>query len=121
MHTLRYYEKEGLLPAISKNVSGHRQYSQSDAERLWFIKRAQRMNFTLSEIRQLIAVESSVGHDKVEARKLVTTKLADIEASLNDLKKLKTELSFLLSTCLQSGDDDACPIIDEIKKKPANS
>ena len=46
-HTLRYYEKIGLLPPISKDRGGRRIYSQRDVDRLHLIKRAQRMHFSL--------------------------------------------------------------------------
>jgi len=51
--TLRYYEKINLLPNVSRNTSGVRQYDDKDLSRLNFIKRAQRMDFSLEEIKHL--------------------------------------------------------------------
>mgnify|MGYP000645706531 CR=1 FL=1 len=115
IHTLRYYEKEGLIPRISKDGAGRRRYEVKDIDRVRFIKRAQRMKFSLSEIRQLIDIETAKSVEKPQAQKLVSEKLEEIEQSLIDLKHLKKDLSSMLSACLQSGEDDDCPIIEGIK------
>lgn len=115
-HTLRYYEKIGLLPPISKNSRGQRIYSQRDIDRLHFIKRAQRMHFSLKEIAELVALERAKITDKAQAQLLVIEKLTEIEESLKDLKLLKKDLNSLLSDCLSSKSDEACPIIQGIKK-----
>ncbi len=115
-HTLRYYEKIGLLPPISKNSRGQRIYSQRDIDRLHFIKRAQRMHFSLKEIAELVALERAKVTNKAQAQLLVIEKLTEIEESLKDLKLLKEDLNLLLSDCLSSKSDEACPILQGIKK-----
>lgn len=116
-HTLRYYEKIGLIPPISKNTSGRRVYSQNDIDRLHFIKRAQRMRFTLKEISSLITLGDGQSKEKPKIRKLVSEKLKDIDESLNDLNMLKKDLSRMLNDCI-SNDDESCPIIEGIKEPP---
>lgn len=115
-YTLRYYEKIGLLPPISKDGGGRRRYYQSDIERLRFIKRAQRMHFSLKEIAVLIDIDRIQLVEKAQAQKLVTEKLRDIEESLKDLKILKKDLTRMLSACISSDDDEGCPIIEGIKE-----
>ncbi len=57
--TLRYYEKMGLIKAVSRSESGYRIYGE-DAERiLYFIRGAKTLNFTLEEIRQLLTLNRS--------------------------------------------------------------
>lgn len=53
IHTLRYYEKTGLLPAVPK-TSGRRIYNEDLTARLHFIKHAQTMQFSLKEVKQLL-------------------------------------------------------------------
>ncbi len=115
-HTLRYYEKIGLLAPVNKNSGGRRQYNERDIERLRFIKRAQRMHFSLDEIRSLIELERASIAEKPQAQKIVKEKLEEIEDSLNDLVHLKKDLSGMLSACLASNDDEDCPIIVGIKE-----
>lgn len=114
-HTLRYYEKIGLLAPVSKTTSGRREFSEADIKRLQFIKRAQRMHFSLDEIGELIELDKAPSVDKPHARKLVEEKLSDIEASLSDLLKLKKDLSRMLVACKSSKEAEDCPIIGEIK------
>lgn len=53
--TVRYYERQGLLPAPERLASGYRRYDQSDVARLRFVRRAKALGFTLIEIRELLA------------------------------------------------------------------
>lgn len=114
-HTLRYYEKVGLLAPVSKDPGGRRNYQPKDIERVRFIKRAQRMHFSLAEIRQLINIKPDAAKEKPKAQKLVQEKLAEIEESLTDLIQLRADLSELLNACVGSADDQDCPIIEGIK------
>ncbi len=110
--TLRYYEKIGLLPNISRNTSGVRLYSEKDLSRLNFIKRAQRMNFTLDEIKQLLMMREDPQHAKDTVRQLTAKKLEDIENHLTDLSTLRNELTLLLNLCRAS--EEGCPIIEDL-------
>src|SRR5215472_1145737 len=58
LQTIRFYEKQGLLPKPERTASGYRSYQQSDLERVLFIKRNQELGFTLAEIKQLIDLHS---------------------------------------------------------------
>lgn len=53
--TIRYYEGIGLLPAPVRSGSGYREYREADAERLVFVKTAQRLGLTLAEIGEILA------------------------------------------------------------------
>ena len=115
-HTLRYYEKIGLLAPVGKDTGGRRQYQKRDIERVKFIKRAQRMHFSLDEIRSLIDLDQANVTEKPQAQKLVKEKLGEIEESLKDLKQLKKDLSQMLSACISSSDAEDCPIIEGMKE-----
>lgn len=108
---LRYYEKFGLLPDILRDAGGRRRYKERDLERLHFIKRAQKMNFTLSEIANLLDLRDSGTARKSKARQLANTKLAEVEQHLAELELLRNELRLLINLC-QSSSDDRCPIVD---------
>ena len=114
-HTLRYYEKVSLLAPIGKDTGGRRIYQTKDIDRVRFIKRAQRMHFSLDEIRQLIHIKPQGSKEKPKAQKLVQEKLAEIEESLTDLMQLRGDLTELLSACVGSAEDQDCPIIEGIQ------
>jgi len=110
--TLRYYEKYGLLIDISRNSSGIRLYTDKDISKLKFIKRAQRMNFSLEEIKNLLSMRENPQHAKNSVRQLTADKLKNIEEQLTDLSTLQNELKLLLNLC--RGSEDGCPIIEDI-------
>ncbi len=112
--TLRYYEKIKLLPPISRNVSGLRMYSDKDISRMKFIKKAQRMKFSLDEISKLLKFRESPQTAKPDIRLLATDKLSEIEQHLRELQSLKNELSLLVNLC--KGDKDGCPIIEGLEE-----
>lgn len=114
-HTLRYYEKIGLLAPVAKTGGGRREFNSKDISRVQFIKRAQRMHFSLDEIRTLIELDKADLVEKPQAQKLVQEKLGEIDKSLKDLKQLKVDLSQMLDACLSSGKEEDCPIIEGIK------
>jgi DNA-binding transcriptional MerR regulator len=58
LQTIRFYERQGLLPKPARTASGYRCYQQSDLERVLFIKRNQEIGFTLREIKQLVDMHS---------------------------------------------------------------
>ena len=113
--TLRYYEKYGLLPAISRNTSGIREYSDRDISRLNFIRRSQRMHFSLDEIKSLLSMREDPQHAKDSVRQLTAEKLEQIEKQLSELTTLRNEFQLLLNLC--RGSADGCPIIEGLNKK----
>jgi MerR family mercuric resistance operon transcriptional regulator len=60
IQTIRFYEREALLPKPPRNSSGYRSYDRTDLERVSFIKRNQELGFTLAEIKQLIQLHGSM-------------------------------------------------------------
>ena len=92
--TLRYYEKIELITNVQRNDIGVRLYSDKDLSRLRFIKRAQKMRFSLNEIGQLLA----------------RNKLEETVHHLEELTRLRDELHLLTNLCRAS--DQGCPILD---------
>lgn len=122
--TLRYYEKIGLLPRVSRSASGIRRYGERDVSRLRFIQRAQKMGFSLAEIAQLLAMRDNPQRARESVRKLTAAKLDEVEMRLQELTLLRNEMRLLLNLC--RGAKAGCPIIETMehraaseKKKPA--
>lgn len=109
--TLRYYEKIALLSNIARTEAGIRLYNDKDISRINFIKRAQRMNFSLDEIKDLLEMRTDPQRACTEVRELTTHKLKEVETNLAELTTLRNELKLLLNLCRAS--EDGCPIIEE--------
>lgn len=112
--TLRYYEKIGLLPRVARNTSGRRIYETGDLSRLRFIKRAQRMKFSLAEIGQLLEMRENPQNVRVEIRALMQGKLTEVEEHINELTTLRNEMQLLVNLCVNA--EDGCPIIEDIER-----
>jgi len=108
--TLRYYEKIKLMPKIRRNDVGVRLYSGKDLSCLRFIKRAQKMGFTLDAIAQLLKFRNNPQKAKPQVRKLASQKLVEIEVHLAELGTLRDELHLLTNLC--SANSDSCPILE---------
>lgn len=112
--TLRYYEKIGLLSKVTRGGSGARLYDDKDLSRLRFIRRAQRMNFTLAEIASLLKMREAPHKARRQARELTARKLAEVESRLAEIRTLRNELQLLVNLC--AGASSSCPIIKKIDR-----
>ena len=111
--TLRYYEKIGLLNKVERSDSGFRRYTEQDISRLRFVQRAQKMNFSLAEIAELLQMRENPQQARDEVRQLTAAKLMDIETRLEELLSLRNELQLLLNLCRNT--EGGCPIIENIE------
>lgn len=117
--TLRYYEKIRLVSNVARDAGGRRRYGSSDLARLLFIQRAQRCDFSLDEIRQLLEFRGCRDVARPAVARLTTHKLEDIQHRLADLEQLQHELQQLLHLC--QGSEQGCPIIDGLDRPNSNA
>ena len=61
-HTLRFYEKNGLIESSERSASGYRRYSDADIRRVEFVKTARDAGFSLDEIAQLLSIRLDRDH-----------------------------------------------------------
>ena len=107
--TVRYYEKSGLLAPESRLASGYRRYSDEQVSRLRFIRRAQDLGFTLKDIRELLGISKQ--KDVARGKRAAEKKLADVEARLVALTRMRDGLATLVATCPGHGHTADCPIL----------
>src|ERR1700687_5867018 len=69
LETIRYYEREGLLRPPQRTPSGHRAYAPGDLLRLRFIKRSQALGFTLTEIKELLALKVTPNQPCIDGKR----------------------------------------------------
>ncbi|RZA19984.1 MAG: heavy metal-responsive transcriptional regulator [Lysobacteraceae bacterium] len=112
--TVRYYERQGLLPQPQRRASGYRDYGPQDIARLRFIRRAKDLGFSLQEIQDLLRLSANRDADRAEVRALAQHRLADIERKLRELEAMRTTLAKLVGDCSGHGSLDHCPIIDTL-------
>jgi MerR family copper efflux transcriptional regulator len=114
VQTIRYYERRGLLPKASRSASGYRQYSDDTIRRLRFIRQAQALGFSLSEIEELLSLRIEPGATCGDIRKRARQKIASVDAKIGELNRIKYALHKLVKACRGSGPTNECPILEAL-------
>ncbi|MGQ0815114.1 MAG: MerR family DNA-binding protein [Gemmatimonadota bacterium] len=111
IQAIRFYEREGLIEKPPRTRSGYRQYDAATIDRLHFIRRAQELGFTLKEIRELVELESDTGADCAEVCAAANAKVAAVQRKIDDLTRMKEELTALIESCSGNGSVRKCAIM----------
>lgn len=116
---IRFYERNALLPRATRTTGGFRQYSETDVERLAFIRRVQGLGFTLREIRELVRLRGNRLQPCAPVQHRLEEKLAGVQQKLADLHKLEHELRLALRSCNRElrRKGSHCPILREKRKE----
>ncbi|MBI2935387.1 MAG: heavy metal-responsive transcriptional regulator [Chloroflexi bacterium] len=93
--TIRYYERQGLLPDPGRTSSGYREYGPEDVDRLKFVKKAKRLGFSLRDIKSILQIHSRKEPTCTHVRTLLDEKLARVDALVKDLRAVSKELARL--------------------------
>jgi MerR family transcriptional regulator, copper efflux regulator len=104
IETIRYYEREGILPEPPRTPSGYRQYSDADRWRLAFIRRGKGLGFTLKEIAELLGAGEQRSVEEVQ--RVASTRLEHINREIDDLTATREQLRRLIETCATGADED---------------
>jgi Hg(II)-responsive transcriptional regulator len=118
IETIRYYEKRGLVKEPPRTASGYRAFPPEVIERIKFIKRAQELDFTLSEIQKLASIsDNDESFTAKDAKQFATEKLSEVEKKIRGLEGVKLLLEDLLERCSGKGPICECPIILNLSKE----
>jgi MerR family Zn(II)-responsive transcriptional regulator of zntA len=116
-HTLRYYEKEGLLRPSLRTANNYRDYSEEDLLAAKFIKRCKESGFSLDETAKLLAIKDDKRqHICAEAKNIPTHKIQQITQQIEQLQQMQSTLKNLAQYCC-GGEESAefCSIINGLE------
>ncbi len=117
IETIRFYERNALLPKARRSPSGYRLYTDSDIKRLHFIALAKRHGFTLKEIRELLDLRVHSESTCDQVRQKSEEKIRVIEEKIQELQQIKTALTVLVTACQQGGPQGDCPILEAFENE----
>ncbi|WP_028917104.1 heavy metal-responsive transcriptional regulator [Pseudoxanthomonas sp. J35] len=112
--TIRYYEREQVLPPPRRAANGYREYGPDDVRRLRFIRRAKELGFGLDEIRGLLALSDNRSGDMAAVRTTAWEKLQLIEQRIEELQRVRNALQELVAACPGHGSLSECPIMSAL-------
>lgn len=115
VEALRYYERQGLVAAPDRDDNGYRLYRPDAVARIRFIKRAQEVGFTLSDVKELLALQARPGASCGDVRMRAAGKMREIEGKIATLQRMKTFLEAWTAQCVDAAPAERCPVLDALK------
>lgn len=113
--TLRFYEKNGLIRKPKKSLSGYREYTLGDIQKIQFIKMSQEVGFTLQEVKVFLNLSKSKKLRRELVKQNLETKLDLVSTKIQVLLKMKSTLERLKSQAeLIDNETIFCPILGKI-------
>ena len=112
--TIRYYEREGLIPPAARTVSGYRSYEHEAVARLQFIRHCRLLDMPLAEVRRLLALSGEYAAPCAEVNGLIDAQLERVRAKRRDLEILERQLAGLRARCRARRRVADCGIVGEL-------
>lgn len=115
-HTIRFYEKHGLISASERSAAGYRYYNTADVRRAEFVKTARNIGFSLEDIGQLLSIRlDKQSHSCQEVTDITRHKLDEVNDRIAELRFMQQTLERLLESCC-GGPENAthCSIIEAL-------
>lgn len=114
VETVRYYEREGLLPPPARSDGNYRVYTQAHVERLTFIRNCRSLDMTLEEIRSLLSLRDSPQDQCESVNALIDEHIQHVNARVASLQALQTQLLELRQRCID-GTLEHCGILQQLE------
>lgn len=113
IETIRYYEKENIIPPVGRGTNGRRQFDNGDISRLKFIKRFRSLGFSIPDIRSLQKLAYSNNNSCEKASSIGQHNLEVVRAKISELQKIEMALVELVQQC--ETNPEKCPMLSELQ------
>ena len=114
VETIRYYEREGLLPAPQRSEGNYRLYRPEHVERLTFIRNCRSLDMTLDEIRELLSLRGRPAENCEAINGLIDEHIEHVNARIAALQGLQEQLVELRRSCMADQQSSPCEIIRQL-------
>jgi DNA-binding transcriptional MerR regulator len=120
--TIRFYQKLGLTKGASRSAGGYRLFDGEQVRDLKFVRHAQALGFTLTEVKELLALRQK-HHACSEVQSMLKRKLGDVRDKVKNLARLEVELAGALRNCNRElrlkreiKHADCCPLLMKLDR-----
>jgi Cd(II)/Pb(II)-responsive transcriptional regulator len=111
VETIRYYEREGLLPAPGRTQGNFRVYEEPHLERLQFIRHCRGLDMSLDEVRVLLRFRDAPGADCEDVNALLDEHIGHVSKRIKELRALEKQLKELRQRCGEARSGQECGIL----------
>ncbi|WP_108859892.1 MerR family transcriptional regulator [Ruegeria sp. Alg231-54] len=118
IETIRYYEREGIVPKPARASNNRRLYSEHDVGRLRFLKRCRELGFPLTDARTLLDLSEGDGEDCQSVKEMAEIHISNVRDKIEELRCLEAALDELTANC-DSG-NASCPMLSQLRTAEGN-
>ena len=115
VETIRFYEREGLIPKTERTASNYRIYGDVHAERLSFIRNCRNLDMALDEIRALLHFKDSPS-ENCEASVVIEEHIGHVATRIAELQALQRQLENLRNQCPEAHAASSCSILNTLSQ-----
>lgn len=119
VETIRYYEREGLLPQAPRSEGNYRTYGPAHLERLSFVRHCRSLDMSLDEVRVLLRFKDAPSEDCGDVNALLDEHIGHVAARIRELCSLEKQLRLLRERCGVVGHAAKCGILGGLGKAAA--
>tara|TARA_R110002095_G_scaffold18313_1_gene21276 strand:- start:78 stop:533 length:456 start_codon:yes stop_codon:yes gene_type:complete len=119
--TVRYYEKEGLLPEPLRSEGNYRLYGTAHVERMQFIRHCRSLDMALWEIRVLLRYRDEPNQYCDEVNALLDEHIQQVDVRIEELSRLKRQLVLLREKCAGARPAESCGILQGLSDCASHS
>ncbi|WP_170519873.1 MerR family transcriptional regulator [Ruegeria atlantica] len=113
IETIRYYEREGIVPKPARAPNNRRLYSAHDVGRLRFLKKCRGLGFPLADAKTLLDLSEGGGEDCRTVKEMADLHISKVRDKIRELRRLETALNELTANC-DSG-NVSCPMLSQLQ------
>ena len=120
--TIRFYQKLGLIRSVGRSAGGYRVFDGERIRDLTFVRHAQELGFSLTEVRELLTLRQR-HHVCSEVQSMLQRKLVDVREKINSLSRLEAELAKAFRNCNRElrlkpviKHEDCCPLLTKLDR-----
>ena len=114
VETIRYYEREGILPKPGRTLGNYRVYEENHLERLQFVRYCRGLDMSLDEVRVLLRLKDSPDENCGEVNLLLDEHIGHVSRRIRELRVLEKQLKEIRQTCGQTRSAEQCGILSEL-------
>jgi len=116
IQTVRFYERKGLLDKPLRSEGNYRLYDKAAVDRLTFIKQCRALDISMKEIEVLLKQKASPNKSCASVNLLIKEHITQVDAKINELKKLKNVLNNMSQKCSSDKTIQTCGILNELER-----